>query len=143
MPDFESRAVRALVLLHDAHLRRCVATWHEEKAADVTLPFSTDPRYQSLDSLLTHILEAAREQLLWICRQLKLPEPELSPESSLDQILAAWNDALVSVPDDALYDPEFVSNWGMTYAIVSMLEHLVMHAIRHEFQLAELLAQKA
>jgi len=143
MPEFESRAVRALVLLLDVHFRRCVATWHDAKAADVTLPPSAEPHYHSLDALLAHILEAAREELVWICGQLELTEPEVSRQSSVDQILAAWKSALVTVSDEAPYEPEFTSGWGLTYSISSMLEHVVMHAIRHEFQLAELLSQKA
>lgn len=149
MPPFESRAARALVSLLEIHLRRCVATWHRARAANVPLPPAPEPHYESLDALLGHILEAAREELLWICRQLDLPDPAIDPlpasedvDAYVEHLLACWRQALAPVTDDALYEPEYVSDWGLTYSILSMLEHVVMHALRHEFQLAELLANE-
>jgi len=46
---------------------------------------------------------------------------------------------LREVPNDKLETPEYPSQWQTRYCIDSMLEHAVMHPIRHAFQLEELL----
>ena len=43
-----SRAVRALVLLHDDHLRQFLVTWKRAKAASVVLPKTEDEDYASI-----------------------------------------------------------------------------------------------
>ena len=74
---YESRAVRALVLLHDEHLRRFLVVWKQARAASVTLPQTEDPAYVSLDTLLRHVLRAARGYMTWMCEVLELPDPEI------------------------------------------------------------------
>src|SRR4029453_17364212 len=44
---YKSRAVRALVLLHDEHLRRFLVVWKQARAASVTLPQTDDPDRKS------------------------------------------------------------------------------------------------
>lgn len=56
---YRSRAVRALVLLHDEHLRAFVQTWQQARAASVALPLTDDPAYASLDTLARHVIGAA------------------------------------------------------------------------------------
>ncbi len=46
---------------------------------------------------------------------------------------------LREVPNEKLETPEYPSRWQTRYCIDSMLEHAVMHPIRHAFQLDELL----
>ena len=43
------------------------------------------------------------------------------------------------VSDEQLETPEYPSRWQTRYCIDSMLEHAVMHPIRHAFQLDELI----
>jgi len=45
---YRSRAVRAMVLLHEEHLRRFVHTWRLALATSVSLPPTDDPAYASL-----------------------------------------------------------------------------------------------
>jgi hypothetical protein len=44
-PDltYRSRAVRALVLLHDEHLRHFLVVWKRAQVASVVLPKTEDP----------------------------------------------------------------------------------------------------
>ena len=44
-----------------------------------------------------------------------------------------------SVPGERLDTSEYPSEWQTLYSIDSMLEHAVMHPIRHTFQLEELM----
>jgi uncharacterized damage-inducible protein DinB len=147
---YRSRAVRALVLLHDEHLRRFLVVWKQARAVSVTLPKTDDPDYASLDTLLHHVLRAARGYMTWMCEVLELPDPEIQvapepavlsrdPESYMEHVLERWRTPLQDVGDDRLETPEYPSRWKTRYCIDAMLEHAVMHPIRHAFQLDELM----
>ena len=148
-----SRAVRALVLLHDEHLRRFLVVWKEAQATSVALPRTDDPDYASLDTLLRHVLGAARGYMTWMCEVLELPDPQIQvapepavlsqdPDSYLTHVLERWRTPLLEIADDRLYTPEYCSRWQTRYCIDAMLEHAVMHPIRHAFQLEELIRKQ-
>jgi uncharacterized damage-inducible protein DinB len=150
LDDYLSRGARALVLLHERQLPVFVATWRRAKAAGVPLPRTDDESYASLETLLRHVLAAARGYMTWICETLDLPDPRLPPVPELDAVaaqadeyladlLAAWRIPLRDVPPDAFESNTYTSRWGEPFTIDSMLEHAVMHPIRHTFQLEELL----
>jgi uncharacterized damage-inducible protein DinB len=149
--NYQYRGARACVLLHEKHLRDCVAIWKEAKAANIKLPETSDDSYESLETLLHHILRAARGYMVWMCKQLELPDPEIKPapeldviekeaDSYLEHVLERWRLPLADVPEEKFGPHSFTSNWGEAFSIDSMLEHAVMHPIRHEFQLKELIA---
>jgi hypothetical protein len=151
---YRSRAVRALVLLHDEHLRRFLVVWNQARAVSVVLPKTDDPAYASLDTLLHHVLRAARGYMTWMCEKLELPDPEIQvppdptvlsrdPESYLEHVLEKWRTPLLEVGDDRLEAPEYPSRWQTRYCIDAMLEHAVMHPIRHAFQLDELISNRS
>lgn len=88
--------------------------------------------------------------MIWICDVLALPDPQIrsAPNVSeivrgaddyMEHVLERWRAPLRDVPDDKLETPEYPSEWQTRYSIDSMLEHAVMHPIRHTFQLNELL----
>ena len=150
---YKSRAVRALVLLHDEHLRRFLVVWKQARAASVALPQTNDPAYASIDALLHHVLRAARGYMTWMCEVLELPDPEISvtsdlaalsqdPEGYMEHVLERWRAPLQGIGDDRLETPEYPSRWQTRYCIDAMLEHAVMHPIRHAFQLEELMKQR-
>ena len=150
MNTYKSGGARALVLLHDRHLRSCVDTWFEAKAAGVTLPDTRDPSYESMEEVLRHVLRAARGYMTWICEKLELPDPGIEPTPEADAIAAEardymehvlerWRTPLAGVTDEQLDRGIYTSRWGTEYCIDAMLEHAVMHPIRHEFQLRKLM----
>jgi hypothetical protein len=140
-----------MVILHEEHLRRFVETWRQALAASVKLPQTTDPNYASLPTLGRHVLNAARGYVVWICEVLNLPDPavRVAPDVAailqdadeyLEHVLGRWREGpLRDVVDDQLETPEFQSRWKTRYCVDSMLEHAVMHPIRHAFQLTELM----
>ena len=149
-PQYRSRAVRALVLLHEEHLRRFVHVWRLALADSVSLPQTDDPNYASLEALGRHVLSAAGGYMSWMCKVLALPDPGIrsAPDASaivrdaddyMEHVLERWRDPLREVPNEKLETPEYPSQWHTRYCIDSMLEHAVMHPIRHAFQLDELL----
>ena len=147
---YKYRGARALVLLHEQHMHQCLGIWKQAKAANVKLPETNDTDYQSLESLLKHLLGAARGYMVWMCKQLELPDPQIEPppdptrveteaDRYLEHVLERWRLPLADVPDDKFGPQAYLSNWGTLYCIDAMLEHAVMHPIRHEFQLRNLI----
>ena len=151
---YRSRAVRALVLLHEAHLRRFVQTWRLALAASVSLPPTNDPSYASLEELGRHVLNCAGGYLVWVCDVLKLSDPGIrsAPDATaivrdadhyMEHVLERWRaESLREVSNEQLETPEYPSAWQSRYCIDSMLEHAVMHPIRHAFQLDELIKDR-
>lgn len=150
MPAYRSRAVRALVLLHDEHLRRFLTVWNQAHAASVALPTTDDPNYASLETLLHHVLGAPGRYMTWMCEVLELPNPEIrtppateslprEAASYMEYVLEKWRTPLQDVGDDQLLTPEYPARWQTRYCIDAMLQHAVMHPIRHAFQLEELM----
>jgi hypothetical protein len=58
--QYRSRAVRALVLLHEEHWRRFVHTWRLALATPVSLSSTDDPAYEATPSRIAANLRAAR-----------------------------------------------------------------------------------
>jgi len=148
--QYRSRAVRAMVLLHEEHLRRFVHVWRLALASSVSLPLTDDPAYASLEALGRHVLSAAGGYMIWMCEVLALPDPGIrsAPDAAamvreatgyMEHVLERWRAPLREVSDERLETPEYPSRWQTRYCIDSMLEHAVMHPIRHAFQLDELL----
>jgi hypothetical protein len=141
---------KALVALHEIHIKSFYETWKEAKKVAVKLPETDDPYYKSLDTLLYHVLRSARGYMIWMCDKLNLDDPqiketppaEMIEEKAVEQIehlFERWRIPLVNVEPELFEDKVYKSNWGVDYCIDAMLEHAVMHPIRHEFQLKNLI----
>jgi hypothetical protein len=140
-----------MVLLHEQHLRRFIQTWRQAITASVSLPPTADPSYSSLGTLGRHVLNAAAGYLVWTCEVLQLPDPGIraAPEATaivrdadeyMEHVLERWRTGpLREISDEQLDSPEYPSRWQTRYSIDAMLEHAVMHPIRHAFQLDELI----
>ena len=142
-----------MVLLHEEQLRGFLLIWKRACDVSVTLPETADPAYASLETLLRHVLGAARGYMTWMCEVLDLPDPEirLPPEAAalseqadsyMEHVLERWRAPLQDVGDERLESPEYPSRWKTRYCIDAMLEHAVMHPIRHAFQLEELMRKR-
>lgn len=151
---YRSRGARALVLLHDKHLRQCVEVWKRANEQKICLPETDEEHYQSLDALLDHVLRSARIYMFRICQTLGLPAPEIEPvpeigdlpaqtDAYLDYLLERWRLPLAAVTDAQMEPDPALYFAGIPYWADAMLEHAVMHPIRHAFQLSELLEQQA
>ena len=117
------------------------------------MPKTDDADYKSLDTLLRHIFRAARGYMTWMCDKLDMPDPEIekTPEADLieaeayeyvSHLLDKWRLPLADITEDKYHTPTYTSRWGVDYCIDAMLEHAVMHPIRHEFQLRHLITDK-
>jgi len=149
--EYRYRGARAMVLMHERELWRFVEVWRKAKAAGVALPATDDPDYASLEHMLYHVLRAARGYMIWMCEKLELPDPQIQPappperieaevDRYLEHLLARWRLPLAEVDEERASRPNYKSRWGMDYSIDSMLEHALVHPMRHAFQLEEMLA---
>ena len=153
-PEYHYKGASALVRLHEIHLRSFYVTWKEAKNLNVKLPVTDDPYYKSLDTLLFHLLRSARGYMIWMCDKLGLDDPQINetpPVEIIEQkaaeqlahLFIRWKLPLKNVEPELFEDKVYKSNWGVEYCIDAMLEHAVMHPIRHEFQLKNLIAQQS
>ncbi|MBC8505180.1 MAG: hypothetical protein ISR58_06660 [Anaerolineales bacterium] len=151
LPKYCYGAARSMVHLRGLYLKECFEAWKQAKAIDLVLPETDDPSYVSLEDLLSHVLRADRGYIVWICKQLDLPDPEIEPTPALDAIaeqaegyiahlIERWAAPLANVEEKRFHRGEYESNWGVRYCIDAMLEHAVMHPILHLVQIKELIA---
>ena len=147
--DYRWRGARALVLLHEQSMRELLPVWREAVRKGVRLPKTDDPDYASLHTLLHHIFRASRGYMTWLCEKLGLPDPaiEAAPQPDavaqeadryLEHLLERWRAPLAGLTEEQL-QPIFKTRWGADLSGESMLEHAVVHPMRHRFQLEELL----
>jgi uncharacterized damage-inducible protein DinB len=147
--EYRSRATRALVRLHEQRMRSFFPVWQQAARDRVVLPATDNANYQSLETLLRHVLVASRGYLTWISESLELPDPQLdeppplsaiAAEASgyLETLLGAWERALTSVAAEQLRAHRYPWHKLEMY-VETLLEHAVVHPERHQFQLQELL----
>ena len=151
MTEFQSRAVRSLVQLHDAELRAFVETWKRFKTSGRPMPEAHgDADYESAERLVTHVQGAARGYLTWIREVLGDPITDLEIvrdpaivvprlDAYLAETLDAWPRHLARLVDAQLAPAAYKSRWGEMFTIDQMLEHAVVHPMRHRIQLERLL----
>ncbi len=153
LPLYADAGARALVILHERHLREFLATWTRAKAAGLDLPATDDPSYASLEALLRHVMRAARGYMTWCCEKLDLPDPKIDATPGDDAIEAAasqylehvverWRTPLAGVTEQQTNQVTYAARWGPDYCVDAMLEHAVMHPIRHTYQLEALMAAR-
>ena len=153
LAGYRYRGARALVLLHERELRTFLATFRRAQAWGVRLPETDDPDYASLAALLRHVLGAAAGYLRWTTKVLELPDPgvdqapaldviDAKAEAYLEHVLDRWWSPLRDVPAER-FEEVHPSNWGTPYSVDAMLEHAVVHPMRHAFQLEELMGEGA
>jgi hypothetical protein len=139
----------ALVELHEYHLRRFLEQWRRAKKNDVTLPETKDKSYRSLDALLLHVMTCASRYIDWSARALGIPPPalpdlpdeegiEAAADRVLEAILEAWRTPMSHLPYGVFGNATHKAWWGTPYSVDAMLEHAVMHPIRHAWQLKKL-----
>jgi len=150
LPEYKYNGARALVILHEKNMKSFLTTWKKAKGAKIKLPETDDLDYQSLETILFHVLRASRGYMVWICEKLYLPNPqiEIPPPIAdvknkageyLNHLFEKWRQPLVNVPENSFRGTSYKTNWGDDFCIESMLEHAVLHPIRHEFQLNNLI----
>ncbi|KPK64952.1 MAG: hypothetical protein AMS21_06060 [Gemmatimonas sp. SG8_38_2] len=149
---YQYMGARALVLLHEEELRRFVETWKTAKDAGIRITGCEDPNYESLEKLVAHVLWWARDYMTWVCDRLGLPDPEIRMvprtdvievelDAYLEHLLDRWRSPLCDIPEEPFFGPQHTTRWGTELPIEALLEHAVVHPMRHRLQLLELVEQ--
>jgi uncharacterized damage-inducible protein DinB len=150
--NYKYKGAMAMVALQEQHLKSFLNMWRKAKEKNISLPETDDENYQSLETLLFHVFRASRGYMTWICEKLNLPDPniysppkineiEKNAERYLEHLIERWRLPLRNIPEELFLNKAYTSRWGTDYCIDAMLEHAVMHPIRHEYQLSNLLDQ--
>ena len=150
IPEYKYNGARSLVLLHEAHMKSFLTTWKRAKEAKIKLPETDDLDYQSLETLLFHVLRASRGYIVWICEKLNLPNPQVETPPPIAEVknkagdylkhlFERWRLPLIEAPEGLFRGSSYKTNWGDDFCIESMLEHAVLHPIRHDFQLKNMI----
>lgn len=144
------RGVRAIVILHERELRRFVETWKTAKARGVSLSDTAYEPGMTLEDMLVHVLHWARDYVVWSCESLRLPDPACAPvpapvdvgrelDAWVEDLLARWKEPFRALPEEVFYEPQHRTRWGNHYPVEALLEHAVVHPMRHRLQLEELM----
>ena len=143
-----------MVQLHEEHLRSFVKIWRKAKELNIKLPETTDTDYELLETLLRHVLRAARVYMTWMCEKLDLPDAAIDPapeaekivsvlDAYIEHLIERWKHPLINVAAEKFENKLYTARWGVDYCIDAMMEHAVLHPIRHEFQLNNLIEKQS
>jgi uncharacterized damage-inducible protein DinB len=138
------------VELHEIELDRFYEVWRAFRASGVLLPRTSDPSYASADHLGGHVFRSARNYLTWIGDCVKRPVADIDLDNDTvsiagkartfaDEVLAAWRRHLALLDDRDLSGATHKSRWGEDYNVEQMLEHAIVHPMRHRIQLERLM----
>ena len=83
-----------MVFLHEHYLKSCLLSWKEAKKLNISLPKCEDKDYQSMETLLRHILRAARGYMVWICEKLDLENPCIDKTPEVEEVAGKANEYL-------------------------------------------------
>jgi hypothetical protein len=152
MGEFRSRAVQSLAELQAIELRGFLATWKRFTASGRPMPDARgDADYESPERLVAHVQGAARGYLLWIGDVLEQPITDLERvrdaalivprlEAFMEETLDGWQRHLAPLTDPQIAPKQYLTRWGDLLTVESMLEHAVVHPMRHRIQLERILA---
>jgi hypothetical protein len=127
----------------------------EAKRRGLSIPPTEDPDYANLDLLMRHPLRSSRGYLTWLCQVLGRPDPAVPdpPEPQdveargaayIEVLAKAWQEHLGWMTDEvAGANDMHTTRWGQPITIEAMLEHAVVHPMRHRIQIQELLSGPA
>lgn len=148
---FRSRAVDSLVELHEREMRAFLETWGRFVASGLPLPEAHgDESYSSHDRLGGHVLFAARGYLIrigeWVGRPVTDVDACQDPGEAVgraaafaDEVLSAYRRHLAEVTTEELEPQAHRTRWGDLMSVENLLEHAVVHPMRHRLQLERLL----
>lgn len=149
--EFRSRAVRSLVDLHERELRSFLEVWRRFAAADLPLPEAHgDEHYASRERLVGHVLMAARSYMTrigeWVGRPVNDVDDSRDPHDIAgrpaqfaDDVLAGYRRHMAHITDQELEPQVHRARWGDLMSVENLLEHAVVHPMRHRIQLERIL----
>ncbi len=138
-----------------AALQTVIKDIDEETLKEVVDPLTNDSNCRSVQTILTHVVSSGFSYAVYI-RQLK-NIPGERPEKYLHNTIAAYATALddmlgytcatfENITDSELEifntSEKIKSTWGQWYDIEQMMEHAIVHVLRHRRQIENMIAAK-
>ena len=152
---FRSRAVSSLVELHEREMRSFLDVWQRFEASGLPMPEAHgDDSYESRERLIGHVLMAARGYLTRIGEWVGRPVTDVDasqdphdvarrPNEFAEDVLAAYRRHLAEVTPEEVDPQVHRTRWGELMSVDNLLEHAVVHPMRHRIQLERILEGKA
>lgn len=149
--EFRSRAVMSLVELHERELHSFLEVWKRFVAAGRPMPEAHgDESYENRERLAGHVLMAARGYLTrigeWVGRPVSDVDASQDPYEVVkrasefsEEVLAAYRRHLSSITTEELEPQVHRTRWGDLMSVENLLEHAVVHPMRHRIQLERIL----
>ena len=153
--EFKSRAVRSLVELHEREMRSFLQVWKRFVAAHAPMPEAHgDKSYESRETLGGHVLMAARGYLTRIGEWVGRPVTDVDTTENatavaarasefLENVLDAYDRHLAHITTEELEAQKHRTRWGELMSVEMLLEHAVVHPMRHRIQLERILEGSA
>jgi len=148
---FRSRAVLSLVELHEREMQSFMQVWRRFVASDLAMPEAHgDASYENRERLAGHVLMAARGYLTrigeWVGRPVSDVDAGQDPyeivgraAEFLDDVLAAYRRHLAEISPEEVEPQIHRTRWGELMSVDNLLEHAVVHPMRHRIQLERIL----
>lgn len=139
-------------LLHEyekaiRELQQVITVINPASLLSVVDPNTANPDCRSIQSILTHVVKAGYSYSVYIenlgTGKLKRPEKVLRLTAAeyiddLDQVFNQTVTILIGLSDEDLekleQEKKILTSWGQYYDIEQMLEHAIVHVLKHRFQ---------
>ncbi len=112
---------------------------------------TTDPNCKSIQSILSHVVRSAVVYAIYICnmRGAEMEKPALNfqvsvkeYENDLKAAFAFTVKTFENINDRELEEPDnnkkFITSWGQSYDIEQIIEHAIVHILRHRRQIEKI-----
>ena len=109
---------------------------------------TTDPDFQSIQTILAHIVSSGYSYAGYIRKLKKINDNRpgkvlrmtvIEYRDDLENLIAYTNETFKTIEDDELEefdeDKKIKTTWGQVYDIEQMMEHAVVHVLRHRRQI--------
>ncbi|WP_449435115.1 DinB family protein [Pedobacter steynii] len=135
-------------------LKVVIACISDDEIIEVKDPYTQDSNCRSIQTILTHVISSGYSYCVQIManRKVQLERPEKHLHNSaaeyikdLDMVFDFNVKYLSAINDEELEEfrneKKILSGWGQVYDIEQMLEHAIVHILRHRRQIVRLIAQ--
>lgn len=133
-------------------LGRVVAELTDEEFEAVCNPGAEEPEFRSIQGVVNHVVRAGHGHANHLRVALSIPgsrvevplgtrDESLEQLSSMVAYMEATLDGRWEMTEEEIEAVELESTWGTTYDLEQMLEHAIVHVLRHRRQIERFLAE--
>ena len=144
-------AVNAILAEYEKALKELqyvIATISNKDLAATIDPHTSDPNGKSIRNILAHVVGSAFSYAIYIRESIDhaVPRPGLKHRDTaleyirdLDEVIVFTRDTFKTIYDYSLekfdYPDKIKTKWGQSYDIEQMMEHSIVHVLRHRRQI--------